>query len=61
MKIKHDFTTSYFAGFVPYPTEKSNQLNPENSYVIAAYVGYDQNKAHCNIFWQPFYQDCQMI
>jgi membrane peptidoglycan carboxypeptidase len=40
----NDFTTSYFAGFVPYPTEKSNTLDPDNSYVIASYVGYDDNK-----------------
>ncbi len=40
----NDFTTSYFAGFMPYPTEKYKPLNPENSYTVATYVGYDMNK-----------------
>lgn len=39
----NDFTTSYFAGFLPYPTKKTNVLDPENSYVIASYVGFDDN------------------
>ncbi len=40
----NDFTTAYFAGFMPYPTEKGKPLNPENSYTVATYVGYDMNK-----------------
>jgi membrane peptidoglycan carboxypeptidase len=40
----NDFTTSSFAGFLPYPVEKGGELDPSNSYAIAAYVGYDQNK-----------------
>ena len=38
----NDFTTSYFAGFMPYPTEDSDKLSLKNSYSVAAYVGYDQ-------------------
>lgn len=40
----NDFTTAAFAGFVPYPVENGGELDPSNSYVIASYVGYDQNK-----------------
>jgi len=40
----NDYTNAYFAGFVPYPTEKNAPLDPENSYVISSYVGYDLNK-----------------
>jgi membrane peptidoglycan carboxypeptidase len=40
----NDFTTANFAGFLPYPVEKGGELDPTNSYVIAAYVGYDHNK-----------------
>ena len=40
----NDFTTSYFAGFLPYPVEKFKPLDPANSYVISAYTGYDLNK-----------------
>ncbi|MEZ4743197.1 MAG: hypothetical protein R3B45_12260 [Bdellovibrionota bacterium] len=40
----NDFTTSYFAGLVPYPIVKSSRIDPENSYVLASYVGYDDNK-----------------
>jgi membrane peptidoglycan carboxypeptidase len=40
----NDYNNAYFAGFIPYPTEKGAPLDPENSYVISAYVGYDQNK-----------------
>ena len=40
----NDFKTSYFAGFMPYPTEKGKPLNPENSITVATYVGYDMNK-----------------
>ncbi len=38
-----DYTNSIFVGFVPYPTQKDQPLNPSNSYLIASYVGYDQN------------------
>lgn len=40
----NDYTNSNFAGFVPYPTVKNAPLDPENSYVLAAYVGYDLAK-----------------
>ncbi|MFK7871928.1 MAG: transglycosylase domain-containing protein [Oligoflexales bacterium] len=40
----NDFMTSYFAGFIPYPTEYGKELDPKNSYSISAYVGYDMNK-----------------
>lgn len=40
----NDFTTSYFAGSIPYPTKKGAPLNPENNYTIVAYIGYDNNK-----------------
>lgn len=40
----NDFKTSYFAGFMPYPTAKGKPLSPENSYTVATYVGYDMNK-----------------
>ena len=40
----NDFTTSYFSGFFPYPTKKKALFDPENSYVISAYMGYDLNK-----------------
>ena len=40
----NDFTTSYFAGFFPYPVQKHKPLDPANSYVISAYLGYDLNE-----------------
>ena len=40
----NDYTNAWFAGFLPYPTERGAPLDPENSYVIANYVGYDFNK-----------------
>lgn len=40
----NDFTTSYFAGFLPFPTEKGKALELDNSLVIAAYAGYDLNR-----------------
>jgi penicillin-binding protein 1A len=40
----NDYTTSYFAGFLPYPTRHRAPLRPADSYVIASYVGYDLNK-----------------
>ena len=40
----NDFTTSYFAGFFPYPVERHKPLDPSNSYVISSYLGYDLNE-----------------
>ena len=40
----NDFTTSYFAGFFPYPVQRHQPLDPANSYVISAYLGYDLNE-----------------
>ena len=40
----NDYTNAYFAGWIPYPTEKNAPLDPDNAYVISAYVGYDLNK-----------------
>ena len=36
------FTTSYFAGFMPYPTEKFKNLKIGDAYSVATYVGYDK-------------------
>ena len=38
------FTNSSFVGFVPGPAEKSGQLDINRGYVIASYVGYDDNR-----------------
>jgi membrane peptidoglycan carboxypeptidase len=41
----NDYTTAYFAGFVPYPVRERAPLDPMNhSMVIASYVGYDLNQ-----------------
>ena len=41
----NDYTTAYFAGFMPYPTTHRAPLDPEeNAMVIASYVGYDLNQ-----------------
>lgn len=40
----NDYLTSYYAGFIPYPTEKGKPLDVRNSLVIATYVGYDRNR-----------------
>ncbi len=40
----NDYLTSYYAGFLPYPTEKGKPLDPSNSLVISTYVGYDRNR-----------------
>lgn len=40
----NDYTTAYFAGFIPYPKVAREPLSQENSMVIASYVGYDFNK-----------------
>ncbi|RZA23773.1 MAG: hypothetical protein EOP10_11795, partial [Proteobacteria bacterium] len=42
----NDYTTAYFAGFVPYPTKKDEPLDTmAHQYVIASYVGFDLNKS----------------
>lgn len=41
----NDYTTAYFAGFLPYPTTAKAPLEVANSYTIASYVGYDLNKS----------------
>lgn len=46
----NDYNNSNFAGFIPYPVKKGEPLDPENSYVLAAYVGYDFNKTMQNGF-----------
>ncbi len=41
----NDYTTAYFAGFVPFPVKPNEPLEPMmHSHVIASYVGYDFNK-----------------
>lgn len=41
----NDYTTAYFAGFIPFPVEQGAQLDTNNnSLIIASYVGYDMNK-----------------
>ena len=38
------FTNSSFVGMIPGPNLKSGRLDIENGYVIASYVGYDDNR-----------------
>jgi penicillin-binding protein 1A len=38
------FTNSSFVGFIPGPNESSGQMEIEHGYVIASYVGYDDNR-----------------
>jgi membrane peptidoglycan carboxypeptidase len=38
------FTNSSFVGFVPGPDKKSGEMGLENGYVVASYVGYDDNR-----------------
>ncbi|MBN2124260.1 MAG: transglycosylase domain-containing protein, partial [Deltaproteobacteria bacterium] len=38
------FTNSSFVGFIPGPDEKTGYLTIEDGYVIASYVGYDDNR-----------------
>jgi cell division protein FtsI/penicillin-binding protein 2 len=38
------FTNSSFVGFVPGPDKKSGEIGLENGYVVASYVGYDDNR-----------------
>ncbi|MFH2013112.1 MAG: transglycosylase domain-containing protein [Pseudomonadota bacterium] len=40
----NDYTNSSYCGFIPGPSEEKRSLDTENSYVIASYVGYDDNK-----------------
>ncbi|SME96974.1 transglycosylase domain-containing protein [Pseudobacteriovorax antillogorgiicola] len=41
----NDYTTAYFAGYVPYPSSARAALDPmEGANVIASYVGYDLNQ-----------------
>lgn len=37
------FTNSGFVGFIPGPAKNSTGLSLENGYVVAAYIGYDNN------------------
>ncbi len=41
----NDYTTAYFAGFVPYPSKEKAPLSLQDSMVIASYVGYDLNRS----------------
>jgi penicillin-binding protein 1A len=38
------FTNSSFVGFIPGPDKKTGQLDIQKGYVIASYVGYDDNR-----------------
>jgi len=38
------FTNSSFVGFIPGPAEQSGRLKLEDGYVIASYVGFDDNR-----------------
>jgi len=38
------FTNSSFVGFVPGPDTKSGEIGLETGYVVASYVGYDDNR-----------------
>ncbi len=38
------FTNSSFVGFIPGSNEKTGQLDIQEGYVIASYVGYDDNR-----------------
>jgi penicillin-binding protein 1A len=38
------FTNSSFVGFIPGPDDKTGQLDIQRGYVIASYVGYDDNR-----------------
>ncbi len=41
----NDYTTAYFAGYVPFPVKPNEALEPMvHSHVIASYVGYDHNR-----------------
>jgi membrane peptidoglycan carboxypeptidase len=38
------FTNSSFVGFVPGPNKESGEMGLEDGYVVASYVGYDDNR-----------------
>ena len=38
------FTNSSFVGFIPGPKKDTSDFNTEEGYVIASYVGYDDNR-----------------
>ena len=40
----NNYHNANFAGFLPYPTGKGQPLDPDNSYVLAAYTGFDLTK-----------------
>jgi hypothetical protein len=40
----NQFTNSSFVGFIPGPNEKTGMVDIRNGYVIASYVGYDDNR-----------------
>lgn len=41
----NDYTTAYFAGYIPYPVKPNEAMEPMiNSHIITSYVGYDLNK-----------------
>ncbi|MDY6855367.1 MAG: transglycosylase domain-containing protein [Thermodesulfobacteriota bacterium] len=39
----NEFRNSSFCGFIPGPTRNEEGLDIENSYIIASYIGYDNN------------------
>jgi len=39
------FTNSSFVGFVPGPDPESGEIRLKNGYVVASYVGYDDNRS----------------
>lgn len=44
----NNFLTSYFAGFLPYPSKKQQDLDVKDSLVVATYIGYDLNRSMRN-------------
>ena len=40
----NQFTNSSFVGLIPGPDDRTGQLNLKDGYVIASYVGYDDNR-----------------
>ncbi len=40
----NQFTNSSFVGFIPGPNNEKGQLDMQNGYIIAGYVGYDDNR-----------------
>jgi membrane peptidoglycan carboxypeptidase len=41
----NQYTNSSFAGFIPAPNEHTGRLELESGFVIASYVGYDDNRS----------------